>query len=84
MIATQTLMPLQDNKTITAELVTQMLGEECDAMARQLGQQRFERSKFPQAKQLLEGTIQGKEYADFLTNLCYDAIVTPVGPQSKM
>jgi malate synthase len=41
-----------------------------------LGDQKFAASKMPLAKQLLAGTIAGREYADFLTTLCYDHIVT--------
>ncbi len=35
----------------------------------------FERTKFPLAAAYLATTIQGEAYADFLTTLCYDAIL---------
>jgi malate synthase len=41
-----------------------------------LGDQKFAQSKVLLAKQLLAGTIAGREYSDFLTTLCYDHIVT--------
>lgn len=48
---------------------------------RQMGDAAFRASKFDLARRLLAGTIQGQQYADFLTNLCYDHIVTPAGPR---
>lgn len=41
-----------------------------------LGDERFAASKYDLARKLLSGTIQGKEYADFLTTLCYDHILS--------
>ena len=32
--------------------------------------------KFDDARRLLASTVQGKEYDEFLTTLCYDNIVT--------
>jgi hypothetical protein len=43
---------------------------------RSLGDAAYKQCKYDLAKQLLAGTIAGKDYADFLTNLCYDHIVT--------
>lgn len=44
-----------------------------------LGANRYAASKYDLAGRLLAGTIAGREYADFLTNLCYDHVLTPVG-----
>jgi malate synthase len=48
---------------------------------RQLGDQKYKQMKFDLAKRLLAGTIQGREYSDFLTTLCYDHIMTNAGPR---
>lgn len=51
----------------------------CDCSAcfcSQLGEAKFGASKFELAKKLLAGTIDGRNYSDFLTTLCYDHIVT--------
>lgn len=48
----------------------------CLASCRSLGDAAYSQCKYDLAKQLLAGTIAGRDYADFLTNLCYDHIVT--------
>jgi malate synthase len=65
-----------EGQTITAAWVAQLLDEETDAFRRSLGDAAYKQCKYDLAKQLLAGTIAGKDYADFLTNLCYDHIVT--------
>jgi malate synthase len=65
-----------EGQTITAAWVAQLLDEETDAFRRSLGDAAYKQCKYDLAKQLLSGTIAGKDYADFLTNLCYDHIVT--------
>jgi hypothetical protein len=45
-------------------------------LRRSLGDTAYAQSKYDLARQLLAGTIAGRDYADFLTNLCYDHIVT--------
>ncbi|KAJ3035328.1 Malate synthase, glyoxysomal [Rhizophlyctis rosea] len=70
-----------DGKEVTPEFVNKALEEEVEGIKQKLGQEKFKRTKFEQAKQMLAGTVQGKEYADFLTTLCYDAIVTTSSPK---
>lgn len=48
----------------------------CGCGCRALGDAAYAQSKYDLARQLLAGTIAGRDYADFLTNLCYDHIVT--------
>ncbi len=48
----------------------------CCHVCRALGDAAYAQSKYDLARQLLSGTIAGRDYADFLTNLCYDHIVT--------
>lgn len=67
----------QEGRVITAAWVNSVLREELEALKREKGA-----GQFDQAAQLLAGTIQGGEYADFLTNLCYDALTPP--PRSRI
>ncbi|KAJ3178859.1 hypothetical protein HDU85_005053 [Gaertneriomyces sp. JEL0708] len=64
-----------EGKEITPEYVNQLLDEEVNKIKSKLGS-KFASSKFEQAKNFLKGTVQGQGYADFLTSLCYDSIVT--------
>ncbi|KAJ3137890.1 hypothetical protein HK100_000405 [Physocladia obscura] len=63
-------------KTITPELVEQILDAEVTAIQTRLGENAFSETKFPLAKKFLASTIKGGEYSDFLTTLCYDSILT--------
>ncbi|KAI8914291.1 malate synthase [Gorgonomyces haynaldii] len=61
-----------EGKIVTPEYISQILDEEtlqCKKTAPPT-------NKFDLAKKYLASTILGKEYAEFLTSLCYDAIVT--------
>ncbi|KAI8820122.1 malate synthase [Fimicolochytrium jonesii] len=65
-----------EGKEVTPELVSKLLDEEVEKVKQRLGEQKFAASKFELAKKHLVGTIQGREYSDFLTTLCYDSILT--------
>ncbi|KAG0032014.1 hypothetical protein BGZ81_000106 [Podila clonocystis] len=62
--------------TVTAEYLLKVLDEEVAKLAKEMGEQRFKASKIPQAKAHLSTQITGKDYADFLTTLLYEDIVT--------
>lgn len=64
-----------NGKVITADWVIQILDEEVNRIRRTLGEDKYRKGKWEQAKKFLAGTIIGKDYADFLTTLCYDSIV---------
>ncbi|KAJ3048599.1 hypothetical protein HK097_010390 [Rhizophlyctis rosea] len=68
-----------EGKEVTPEFVNRVLDEEVGAIRSRIGAEKFGKTKFEQAKQMLAGTVQGKEYADFLTTLCYDSILTTTG-----
>ncbi|KAJ3083639.1 Malate synthase, glyoxysomal [Quaeritorhiza haematococci] len=72
-----------EGKVITAEWVSQVLDEELAGFRSALGA-KYQSSKFDQAGKFLAGTIKGQEYSDFLTTLCYDAIVTTKAPGAKL
>jgi len=44
-----------------------------------MGAAKYNQSKYPLARQLLEPTLSGASYPDFLTTLAYNHIVTPEG-----
>lgn len=70
----------QEGREVTADWAVQLLDDETEKFRAQLGDAKFAQSKFDLARKLLAGTIQGKEYSDFLTTLCYDSIVSIDGP----
>ncbi|RKO94190.1 malate synthase [Blyttiomyces helicus] len=65
-----------EGKEVSPEYVSQVLDEEVAAIKARIGEKRFAASKFDLAKKYLASTVLGKEYADFLTTLCYDSIVS--------
>lgn len=64
-------------KVISPEFVLEILEQETSAAKKESKKA----NQFDMAAKVLATTIQGKEYADFLTTLCYDYIVTK---QSKL
>ncbi|KAI9101771.1 malate synthase [Phlyctochytrium arcticum] len=68
-----------DGKEITPEYVNQILDEDMESKKKQLGDKKFAATRFELARKFLASTIQGQEYSDFLTTLCYDSILT-LGP----
>jgi malate synthase len=74
----------KEGRTVTAEWAVQLLDDEAGKFRAALGDAKYAQSKFDLARRLLAGTIQGKEYSDFLTTLCYDHIVTAAPPGSKL
>ena len=85
MIALVILVPVtisRGSAASRAALHTPLLCMQLKAARQRLGEERFSRSKYPLAAQLLSGTIQGGPYDDFLTTLCYDHILSK--PPSRM
>ncbi len=70
----------KEGRTITAEYVGEVLNDEIAKLRKDLGE-KYSRSKFESAKALLAGTILGREYADFLTSLCYESILSIPRPK---
>ncbi|KAJ3207797.1 hypothetical protein HDU67_007209 [Dinochytrium kinnereticum] len=68
-----------DGKELSPEWITQLLDEEVAAIKAQIGDAKFAGSKFELAKKYLGGTVKGGDYADFLTTLCYDQILSIKG-----
>ncbi len=55
-----------------------------DAKRQALGEERFRRSKYELAAKLIAGTVQGKEYSDFLTTMCYEHILSTTVRRAKI
>ncbi|KAL6765165.1 malate synthase [Haematococcus lacustris] len=68
-----------EGKVVTADWVAQLLQDELATKRSALGPERYARSKYELAGKLIATTIQGREYSDFLTTLCYDHILTLTG-----
>jgi len=73
-----------EGKIITKEWVNQLLNEELATIKKSLGDQKYSKSKYPRAKEMLSKTIGGGDYAEFLTTLCYDDILTLRSTISKL
>ncbi|KAG1674217.1 hypothetical protein FOA52_013837 [Chlamydomonas sp. UWO 241] len=72
-----------DGQVVTVKWVEALMAEDLSRKRATLGEERFARSKYPLAARLFAGTTLGGGYADFLTTLCYEHIVTPEG-KAKM
>ncbi|KAI9223478.1 malate synthase A [Blastocladiella britannica] len=73
---------LKDGQAVTPQLVNALLDDEVNLLAAQWGADKAARSKLPLAKQYLHAMIQGRDFPDFITTLCYDAI-TSASPAGK-
>ncbi|MEW5316348.1 MAG: hypothetical protein WDW38_007727 [Sanguina aurantia] len=69
----------KEGKLVTPELVATLLDEEAAALRQAMGEKRYSASKYELAKKELLSTVQGKEYSDFLTSLCYRHIMSNTG-----
>ncbi|KAI9333204.1 malate synthase [Zopfochytrium polystomum] len=69
---------------VTPEWAEKVLEEEVNAIKQQMGEARFAKSQFVKAKEFLKGTIMGGDYAEFLTTLCYDSILTITSGSAKI
>ncbi|KAJ9088066.1 Malate synthase, glyoxysomal [Entomophthora muscae] len=65
----------KEGAKVTKELMLKYIDEECQRLQKQLGS-KYAQSKFSRASQYLARQITGEDYADFLTNLCYDDITS--------
>ncbi|OZJ05408.1 hypothetical protein BZG36_02004 [Bifiguratus adelaidae] len=68
----------KEGKKITPQYLTSILDQELDRLRKELGQDKFAKSKFEQAAKHFRTQCSGKDadYADFLTSLLYDDIST--------
>lgn len=60
---------------MTPDLVKRAIDDEIEQIRKTLGEQKFAQTKFLRAKEHLWSTVQGRDYAEFLTTLMYDDLV---------
>jgi malate synthase len=63
---------LTDGRKVTVELFRQILDEEMDNIRREVGDERFAKGRFTEAKALMDKLCTDPECADFLTLPAYD------------
>ena len=68
--------PLDDGRTITPELFSQVLAEELDTIAGAVGPERFDGGRFSEARDLFLALVLDQDLADFLTLPAYDLLAT--------
>ncbi|TPX30634.1 malate synthase [Synchytrium microbalum] len=65
-----------EGKAINPQYIVALLDEELAALRKQVGEKAYSAGKWDLARKLFLSTVQGGDYSDFLTSLCYDSIVT--------
>jgi malate synthase len=63
---------LNDGRKVTVELFRQILDEEMDNIRREVGEERFSKGRFTEAKAIMDKMCTDAECADFLTLPSYD------------
>jgi len=63
---------LEDGRTLDEALYGQMLEEERDAIAAEVGEERFQQGHFTQAAELFDEMIRSKHFTEFLTLPAYE------------
>jgi malate synthase len=66
---------LDDGRTVTSELVQQLVGEEFRRVRDEVGAARFEQGRFEEARALFVEVATSPELADFLTLPAYEMLV---------
>ena len=60
---------------VTPAAVKKAIDDEVNDLKKSLGEEKFQKTKFLRARDYLWATVQGKEYAEFLTTQMYDDLV---------
>lgn len=68
-----------EGKTVTADVVKLAVDDEIKDIRKRLGEGAYAQTKFDRAKDYLLSTVQGKEYAEFLTTQMYDELLVLTG-----
>jgi malate synthase len=68
---------LDDGRTVTSELVQQLVGEEFNRVRDEVGAARFGHGRFEEARALFVQVAGSAELADFLTLPAYEILVKP-------
>jgi malate synthase len=67
---------LEDGRRVTRELVEQVLEQEMGVIAGEVGEERFARGRYQDARQLFATLCFGEELEEFLTSLAYHQLDT--------
>lgn len=70
----------KEGRVVTPEVVKQAIEDEIATVRKSLGEDKFGKTKFLRAKEYLWSTVQGRDYAEFLTTLMYDDLVKTEAP----
>jgi malate synthase len=65
---------LDDGRHVTAEMIRMMVKDEIGKITNEVGQDRFEQGRFPEATQLLEHLIFTEHFEEFLTIPAYEKL----------
>ena len=65
---------MNDGRTVTADLVRQIIPEQLNHIRELLGAERYDAGKFPLAAELFEKMMTSDEFVEFLTLVAYDYI----------
>ncbi|MCR6108474.1 malate synthase A [Salipaludibacillus agaradhaerens] len=65
---------LEDGRHVTAEMIRTMIEDEIGKITNEVGQEHFERDRFPEAIQLLEHLIFTEHFEEFLTIPAYEKL----------
>jgi malate synthase len=68
---------LDDGRTVTSDLVQQLVGEEFNRVRDEVGAARFDHGRFEEARALFVQVAGSAELADFLTLPAYEILVKP-------
>jgi malate synthase len=66
---------LDDGRMVTGALVERIIDEELEKLRAQLGEERFAKSRFPQARKLFAAMCLSPAYEEFLTLPAYDQLI---------
>ncbi|WP_442597764.1 malate synthase A [Neobacillus sp. D3-1R] len=65
---------LEDGRKVTTEMYQQMKREELEKISQELGEETFQKERFPEAAALFDRLILEDEFAEFLTLLGYEIL----------
>ena len=66
--------PMVDGRTVSMELIEALMGEELEKIRASLGDDRFDRGRFQEARELFARMTRAQECPEFLTSLAYDLL----------
>jgi malate synthase len=65
---------MTDGQHVSSELVDRLMSEEMDHLRRSLGEDRFAKGRFADARELFERMTHSRQIPDFLTSIAYEIL----------